>query len=165
MELIIYYLEMLSPTLLKSKPKVVDFIVKEAKIPQFELNKSLYSLVGKAWDWTDRISWTDTKWKSHTENKKLKTYFAYYKGTLAGYYELLQEDEGSVQIVLFGLAPAFISKGLGGYFLTQAIQSAWALKATQRVCLNTCSLDHPSALQNYQARGMTVYKKVVNLQN
>ena len=103
--------------------------------------------------------------ESSESSKKLKTYFAYYKGTLAGYYELLQEDEGSVQIVLFGLAPAFISKGLGGYFLTQAIQSAWALKATQRVCLNTCSLDHPSALQNYQARGMTVYKKVVNLQN
>ena len=45
MELITYYLEMLSPLLLKGKPEVTDFLVQEVKIPQFEFNKYLYILV------------------------------------------------------------------------------------------------------------------------
>ena len=162
MELIIYYLEMVSPSLLKGKPKIADFVVKEVEIPQFEFNKYLYILVGKSWHWNDKLSWTDSDWKNHVQNKNLKTYVAYYKGTPVGYYELLQETNGSVQIVLFGLASGFIGKGFGGYFLTQALQSAWELNNTKRVYLNTCSLDHPSALKNYKARGMTVYKTITN---
>ena len=39
--------------------------------------------------------------------------------------------------------------------LAQAITAAQMRGAT-RVTLNTCSLDHPSALANYQARGFVV---------
>jgi hypothetical protein len=34
---------------------------------------------------------------------------------------------------------------------------AWDWGAT-RVWVHTCSLDHPSALANYQARGMRLYR-------
>jgi hypothetical protein len=42
--------------------------------------------------------------------------------------------------------------------LSQAVKSAWAIPSTDRVWLHTCSLDHPSALNNYQRRGFKVYK-------
>jgi GNAT superfamily N-acetyltransferase len=54
------------------------------------------------------------------------------------------------------LAPGFIGKGLGKWLLTRAVQEAWVLGAT-RVWLHTCTLDHPSALANYQARGFAPY--------
>ena len=63
-----------------------------------------------------------------------------------------------VEIAYFGLAPRFIGKGFGGYLLSHAIKSAWAWEGTRRVWVHTCTLDHPTALQNYKARGLEVYK-------
>jgi hypothetical protein len=42
--------------------------------------------------------------------------------------------------------------------LTQAVLEAWRT-APSRVWLHTCSLDHPAALRNYQARGFEVYRE------
>ena len=155
-----YYLEMLSPLQLKRKLLVADFNVQEVSIPQFEFNKFLYILVGEPWNWTDRLSWTDTEWKNYAENPKLKTFVAHYKGTPAGYFELEQKEKGNVHIHLFGLSSSFIGKGMGGYFLTKALEISWSLPKTKRIWLTTCSDDHPSALQNYISRGMEVYKEV-----
>jgi GNAT superfamily N-acetyltransferase len=55
------------------------------------------------------------------------------------------------------LLPEFIGRGLGGALLTSAIDEAWRL-SPKRVWVHTCTLDHPQALANYQARGMVVYK-------
>jgi len=98
------------------------------------------------------------QWKEFAENENLRTWVAYYKGSPAGYYELQQQDDGDVEIAYFGLAPKFIGKGFGGYLLSQAIESAWDWKGTKRVWVHTCTLDHPSALQNYKARGLEVYR-------
>ncbi len=61
---------------------------------------------------------------------------------VAGYFELRREDDGSVEIVYFGLLPEFTGRGLGGYLLTDAVERAWASGA-RRVWLHTCSFDHP----------------------
>ena len=37
-----------------------------------------------------------------------------------------------------------------------AVERAWEL-ATDRVWVHTCTLDHPSALPNYRARGFRIY--------
>lgn len=37
-----------------------------------------------------------------------------------------------------------------------ALEEAWRMDAT-RVWVHTCSLDHPGALKNYEARGMRLY--------
>ena len=92
------------------------------------------------------------------ENENLRTWVGYYKGSPAGYYELQQQDGGDVEIAYFGLAPRFIGKGFGGYLLSHAIKSAWNWEGTRRVWVHTCTLDHPTALQNYKARGLEVYK-------
>jgi GNAT superfamily N-acetyltransferase len=70
---------------------------------------------------------------------------------------LRRDDQSGVEIAYFGLLPAFIGRGLGGALLTNAIEEAWQM-SPERVWVHTCTLDHPSALANYQARGMEVYK-------
>ena len=153
-----YYLEMKSESALKEKKQSNGLQIRECEIKQFQFNRFLYQLVGENWQWIDRLSWTDEQWKAYAENDNLRLWVAYHKGSPAGYYELQQQNGGDVEIAYFGLAPKFIGQGFGGYLLSQAIKSAWNWKGTKRVWVHTCTLDHPSALENYKARGLEVYR-------
>lgn len=156
--LTIYYLEMHSPEELRpSLPKsVID--IRECTVRQHQYNRFLYQFVGEKWLWTDKLSWSDDEWREYVANDNLRTWVAYKEGAIAGYFELLRESD-EVEIIYFGLTEAFIGRGLGGYLLSEAIRKAWDWHGTRRVWVHTCTLDHPSALKNYQARGMTIYKE------
>jgi ribosomal protein S18 acetylase RimI-like enzyme len=154
-----YYLQMCDPARLMAKPRPhAEFTVRECEIPQYEVNRFLYRYVGAAWHWTDRDEWSDERWRSIVESDRLRTWVAYDRGTPAGYFELQKQAGDEVEILYFGLAEAFIGKGYGGYVLTRAIEEGWSWGA-QRVWLHTCTLDHPSALANYRARGFEVYEE------
>ena len=157
-EVTTYYLEMKSASSLKAKKNSNGLQIHECEVKQFQFNRFLYQLVGKDWAWTDRLSWSDRQWKAYAESENLRTWVAYYKGSPAGYYELQQQKGGDVEIAYFGLAPKFIGQGFGGYLLSQAIKSAWKMRGTKRVWVHTCTLDHPSALHTYKARGLEVYR-------
>ena len=158
----IFYLEMTNPEHIKGKPKVDELEIRYCEIKQWALNKFLYRYVGTPYRWTDKLSETDTQWQTYIEDPKLHTWIAYYKGAIAGYVEMQQQDNNNVEIVYFGLTPEFVGKGMGGYFLTYVLEQAWALPNTQRVWLHTCTLDHPSAKSNYEARGFVHYKTEVD---
>lgn len=151
------YLEMTSAASLIPKQAAVGLQVIECQIKQFQFNRFLYQLVGQDWQWVDKLSWSDEAWQAYAEDDNLRTWVAYVSGSPAGYFEL-QQNGGDVEIAYFGLAPQFIGQGLGGYLLTEAIRCAWDWPGTKRVWVHTCTLDHPSALSNYKARGMRVYR-------
>jgi ribosomal protein S18 acetylase RimI-like enzyme len=153
-----YYLEMNSADNLLEKTDANGFVVIEAEVDEFRFNKFLYILVGAAWLWTDKLALSDEQWRQHVENPHLKTWVAYFKGSIAGYFELSTEPDGNTEIMYFGLAESFIGKGFGGYLLSKAIKSAWQIPTTKRVWVHTCSLDHQAALSNYQRRGFEIYK-------
>jgi GNAT superfamily N-acetyltransferase len=154
-----YYLEMKSLSAFKEKKAPEKLNIIEAEIKQFALNKFLYQLVGGQWQWNDKLALTNQQWQAYAESDNLRTWVAYCRGTIVGYFELEKQDEGNVQIAYFGLAPEFIGMGFGTELLNQAILSAWSWSGTERVWVHTCSLDHESALNNYLARGFEVYKK------
>ena len=134
------------------------YLVKKIK-PDFQLNKFFYKQVGKKHRWIDRLSWSDGKWINYISNKNLETYIISESDELVGFFELLYNPElKETEISYFGLLEEFIGKGIGGYALSVAIKKAFE-KNIKRVWLHTCTLDHPNALKNYIARGMTVFKK------
>lgn len=156
-EVVIYYLEMLDPSQLKpARPSTLPFEVRQAKVPYPALNRFLYKEVGADFHWTARLGWDDERWMRYLDRPQLETWLGYVDGTPAGYFELEAQDLGNVEIAYFGLLPPFIGKGIGGLLLTAAVERAWQMEA-RRVCVNTCSLDHPAALKNYQARGFRLY--------
>ncbi len=159
----ITYLEMHSPKALKPK-RCSDgrFSVHEPLVKQWEYNRLLYRLVGSDWHWTDKEPWTDRQWQEYVESEQLRTFVAHYDGSVAGYYELKQDYAGGVELAIFGLVPKFVGRGYGGVLLTYALEEAWRGKP-KRVWLHTCSLDHPAALPNYQARGLSIYKAETRL--
>ena len=154
-----YYLEMHSPHQLNAKTLPESLNIVECEQPQYEFNRFLYQLVGGAWDWGDLDSFTDKQWQARVEDKNLRTWVAYYRGSIAGYYELYRPDGVNTEIKYFGLSQGNIGKGFGGALLSQAITSAWEWSGTQRVWVHTCTLDHPNALNNYMSRGMKVFKE------
>ena len=134
------------------------YLVKKIK-PDFQLNKFFYKQVGKKHRWIDRLSWSDEKWYSYISNQNLETYVISENYDLAGFFELLYNPElKETEILYFGLLEEYIGKGIGGYALSVAIKKSFE-KNIKRVWLHTCTLDHPNALKNYIARGMTVFKK------
>ena len=133
------------------------FWIREAKVQQWQFNRFLYLAVGGDWSWNDKGVWTDEQWKEYVHSPQLRTFAAYYDGAPAGYYELHCDDENTIEIAYFGLLPLFIGRGFGGALLTNALEEAWQM-SPERVWVHTCTLDHPSALTNYEARGMEVYK-------
>lgn len=153
------YLELLSPSehLVKTNndPR---FSVVKVEVPAPSFNRYFYTEVGRAWQWTDRLAWSDEDWLEYAGSPQVHTFAAYYGGAPAGYYELRYKGE-DVELAYFGVMPDFVGKGLGGPLLSSAIKDAFALGAG-RVWVHTCSLDHPAALANYRARGLKVYKTV-----
>lgn len=153
-----WYLEQTAPAQLRrspmpdSRPSII-----QAELPLPELNRFLYASVGADWRWIDRLAWSRERWMSYLDRPEVQTWVMYVRGTPAGYVELERQAEADVEIAYFGLIPAFIGQKLGGHLLSTGIEKAWAMGA-RRVWVHTCSLDHPAALTNYQARGMQVYK-------
>ncbi|MEM8492231.1 MAG: GNAT family N-acetyltransferase [Pseudomonadota bacterium] len=154
-----FYLEMLSPEEhlnKKAKPDALDVL--EAEVKDYRFNRFLYEFVGAQWGWVDKLKQSDEEWASYAESDNLRTWVAYSRGSIAGYYELQQQAAGDVEICYLGLAPKFFGCGLGSYLLSHAIDSAWDWEGARRVWLHTCTLDHESALPNYKKRGFKLYR-------
>lgn len=149
-----WYLEMANRSELRpGRPPSEDATLVRSEHPLPALGRFLYRAVGGDWYWTDRLDWSEERWRDWLE--QAETWVAYVRGTPAGYFELYARPDGTVDIVLLGLLSWAIGQGLGGWLLTRAIERAWEL-GPDRVTVNTCSLDGPHALANYQARGFAV---------
>jgi GNAT superfamily N-acetyltransferase len=155
------YLEMRSPAELRpaTTPHPAPRIERLADCT-VGLFRYLYAEVGRAYHWTDRLDWTDESIRSYLATPGVSVWLLSEERGPAGYFELRQQEDRSVEIAYFGLLPAFIGRGWGKYLLTGAVRAAWELGA-DRVWLHTCTLDHPAALPNYLQRGFRPVREEV----
>jgi ribosomal protein S18 acetylase RimI-like enzyme len=119
--------------------------------------RRLYTEVGGQYHWVDRLGWTDADIRAYLTDPSVSLWVLSVDGGVAGYFELKQHPDDSVEIAYFGLLPAYIGRGLGKYLLSEAASRAWEL-GPSRVWLHTSTLDHAAALPNYLARGFQVFK-------
>jgi len=147
------YLEMTSPGELR--PAVLPAPLPEIRRAEdctVSLFRFLYQQVGEAYRWTDRLRWSDETIRRHLATPGVSIWLISWEDAPAGYFELREHHDRSVEIAYFGLLPDFLGRGWGKYLLTRAVEIAWQLEPT-RVWLHTCTLDHPAALPNYLKRG------------
>lgn len=152
------YLQMHSPGELRrvDVPTDAPELTREAPC-SLELSRALYHEVGRAYHWRDRDALSDADLTAYLERPGVVVHVMRRDGKPLGFFELMHHDDGSVEIVLFGLIAAAQGQGLGKWLLTRAVDEAWAMGAT-RVWLHTCTLDSPVALPNYEARGFVQYR-------
>ncbi|WP_051839337.1 GNAT family N-acetyltransferase [Streptomyces sp. NRRL F-5126] len=139
-----------------------------SRVASPEFSRFLYTAVGGDVAWTDRLGLGYEEWRALVDAPGVETWVAYEDGTPAGYAELAAREGGAVEIVYFGLLPAFRGRRIGGHLLAYATARAWDLGerwpevgATELVWLHTCSKDGPHALGNYLRRGFTVFDERV----
>ena len=127
----------------------------------FQLNKFFYKQIGKNYQWTDRLIWTNQNWISYTSKKNLSTFVLNNNENIVGYFELIfYKDTKEVEIAYFGILEEYFGKKLGGFLLSEAIKQSFLLDI-ERIWVHTCSLDHKNALQNYLSRGMKIFKSEI----
>lgn len=126
--------------------------------PNPELNRFFYTTVGAPWRWIDRLVWSLDDWRKYLSSD-VETWVLSVGRVPAGYVEI-NVRSGDPELASCGLLPAFIGRGLGGALMTAAIERAF--ERGTRVWVHTCTLDHPSALAAYQARGFKVYREEVS---
>mgnify|MGYP001224620529 CR=1 FL=1 len=128
--------------------------------PNPKFTQWLYQHIGRDWWWVGRYYWSMDQWKNRFRNPSVSLWLMETSSKLemhpAGYYELEKHEASDIEISSFGLLPHSIGKGLGGHMLTDGLERAFDMGA-KRVWVETSSLDHRYALENYKARGMEVY--------
>lgn len=152
-EVIRTYLELRSPEQLRpayANDPNVRFVRRDGI--SVEHYRRLYQGVGANWQWKDRNAWSDEQLAAHLAQPAVTVWECCVDGETAGFFELERRNDGTIEIAYFGLMEGFIGRGLGKAMLTRAAEEAWEAGAT-RVWLHTCTLDSPSALPNYKARG------------
>lgn len=164
-EVTVWYLEQTSPDDLQ--PSAVpgpDVRIVRSEVPLPEFSRFLYTAVGGDIQWTDRLSMTYAEWQQMLDRPGTETWVAYVNGTPAGYVELGPQDDDAVEIMYFGLLPAFRGRRIGGHLLSYGVARAWDLAerwperpATKRVWVHTCSKDGPHAMGNYLRRGFRLF--------
>ncbi|WP_406091072.1 GNAT family N-acetyltransferase [Streptomyces sp. NBC_01013] len=171
-EVTIWSLEQTSPDDLR--PSAVpgpEVRIVRSEVPLPEFSRFLYTAVGGDIQWTDRLSMTYAQWQEALDRPGAETWVAYVNGTPAGYVELDPQDDGVVEIMYFGLVPAFRGRRIGGHLLSYGVARAWDLAerwperpATKRVWVHTCSKDGPHARGNYLRRGFRLFETRTELE-
>jgi len=115
-----------------------------------------YSQVGKEYSWLDRMVMDENELLKLINASNIEIYTMHVNDEPAGFAEFAIEEK-YVEIVYFGLLPAFIGKGLGKYALDWTINKAWSYNP-KWIQLNTCELDHAHAISNYKRRGFEEVK-------
>jgi len=115
--------------------------------------RKYYYGVGEKHFWLDRMVIPDEELYEKINADNVDIFLFYVHKEVAGYIEFVKEEK-YVEILYFGLMPAFIGQGYGKYFLQWVIAKAWSYKP-EWIQLNTCSLDHPNALGTYKKAGFT----------
>jgi GNAT superfamily N-acetyltransferase len=144
------FLEMHEPKTAPAPISGTDFELLQKPVLVNEYRK-LYYGVGEKWHWLDRMVMPDEELSEKINAANVDIFVFKVNGEAAGYIEFVKEVK-FVEILYFGLMPAYIGKGFGKYFLQWVVAKAWSCRP-QWVQLNTCTLDHPNALSVYKNAG------------
>jgi GNAT superfamily N-acetyltransferase len=148
----ITYLEMGGPPTHTAPPPAIPHAVVRAHKPPVHFYRYLYDTVGQAYVWVERRRLGDAELRAIIEHEKVEIYVIHVDGVPAGFGELDFRRAGAANIAYFGLMPQFVGRGIGRYFLHQLLKIAWSHDISV-LTVNTCTLDHPSALALYQKFG------------
>ena len=116
--------------------------------------RTLYDQVGRQWHWVNRRMLTDRQLSAIIHHPATEIFTLKNHDRAIGFVELNFKLFPQVEIVFVGLIEDAIGQGLGSCMLERVIDYIY-MRAPSRIIIQTCTLDHPSALPLYQRRGFT----------
>jgi GNAT superfamily N-acetyltransferase len=150
---VVTYLVMTSPPRrLPPQPMGPRLALLRAEDIPLHYYRYLYDAVGRPWLWLERRGMSDEALGAKIRREGVEVWVLYASGVPAGFFELDFESNDSVDLVYFGLMPEWIGRRIGPWLLGEAVSEVFGRGAT-KLSVNTCTLDHPRALQIYQRLG------------
>ncbi len=139
-------------------PLGVPAALLKAETPPVWYFLSLYGAVGQDYAWEDMYARPHDEIASHLARSSLFTLM--HKGWPHGFFFLDgPKSTGVTELDYFGLVPEAVGSGLGTWLLKTAILTAWDMAGTEKLIVDTCTLDHPRALALYQKNGFTPVRR------
>ncbi|WP_127106540.1 GNAT family N-acetyltransferase [Pararhodobacter zhoushanensis] len=116
---------------------------------------SLYDAVGRDYAWTERHKMPREDLQAWIQHPDVAIYTLMGKGWPQGFFMLDSREAGVCELAYFGLVPEAVGTGQGTWLLKTAVLTGWSLPGTRKMTVNTCTLDHPRALAQYQRMGFS----------
>jgi len=155
----ITYLEMSARPARPARPAPVGKVaLLRAERPPRSFYLWLYRSVGRDWNWTDRLVWTEDGLLDVIHHPDVEIIVCNVGGVPAGFAELDFRRPGTGELALFGFLPEYQGKGYGGYFLDHVIDAMWR-PGVDLALVDTNARDHPRALAMYQKAGFRVVRR------
>ena len=130
-------------------------------LPDPDKYRALFRRVGARWLWYSRLVLDDAALTAVIRAASTEILAVVdRRGVEVGLLELDFAPAPACEITYFALVPELTGRGYGRWLMAQALALAWRSDVT-RVWLHTCTLDHPSALGFYRARGFTPVRREV----
>lgn len=120
---------------------------------------SLYDAVGRDYAWEDMHAQDQDDLSAWLADPGVCLVTLMARGWPQGFFMLDARDESATDLAYFGLVPESVGSGFGTFLLRTAILTAWEREGLERLTVNTCTLDHPRALQTYQKNGFTPVRR------
>ncbi len=114
---------------------------------------NLYDAVGRNHEWQDMHALSDEELGAYLRHDHMQLFTYLRNGWPHGFFMLDNREAPAVDLAYFGLVPEAIGQGLGTYLIQTAIHMGWDIPGTERMTIQTCTLDHPRALALYQKHG------------
>ncbi|WP_217577383.1 N-acetyltransferase [Mesorhizobium sp. GbtcB19] len=118
----------------------------------------LYRAVGGPVQWDQRLRVPEAELETVLADAATHIHVLRVDGEAAGFCEFNGVGEAAIELVHFGLVPAFQGKRLGPFLLDRALRAAWSHRP-QRLWLHTDTHDHPAARSVYERAGFRVYAR------
>lgn len=123
--------------------------------------RTLFRRVGARWLWYSRLVMDDAALIAIIHDPSVQVFAAIdLSGIEVGMVELDFRHPGQCEISYFALVPELTNKGLGRWLMAETLARAW-VPGVARVALNTCTLDHPSAINFYRAQGFVAIRRTI----
>ena len=120
---------------------------------------TLYDAVGRDYAWEDVHAREHKDIEAWLRSDRMALYTLFSDGWPRGFFMLEDVGDGVCDLAYFGMVPEAVGLGLGSWLLKTAILTAWDRPGTTKLTVNTCTLDHPRALQTYQKHGFTPVRR------
>ena len=123
--------------------------------------RMLFTRIGAPWLWFSRLALDEAALTAIVHDPAVAIFAAVDRaGIEVGMIELDFRHAGESELRYFGIVPELTGKGLGRWLMAHALAQAWR-PGVARLRLNTCTLDHPSALGFYRAQGFVPVARTV----
>src|ERR1700722_7087820 len=153
----ITYMELLGAER-RSTPVDRSFEVVMVNKPDVPFYRYLYNTVGEPWMWWRRRLLNDSDLQKLLWSPNTRVYVLYRDGQPSGFFELDLTNAPDVELAYFGLLPFQVGTGRGRAALEQTLLCIDAL-SPRKITVNTCTADHPRALNSYLTAGFMIVGK------